>query len=101
MLGHNWEVSVQPVIEVPTSENDIECVTLETLTYDSNWCAPGFEHYPQVPECKLYGVPDDSFRSSDNLVNTVFQSNVEMDLQPVIRVLDIEYFSQPYSCDFM
>ena len=91
MLEHSLKVGVQPVIEVPNSENDIECVASESLTFDGNWYAPGFEYYPHLPECKLYGDHDGNFLISDNLFTRVLQSNVEMNLQPVIKVLDTEY----------
>ena len=56
-----------------------------------SWYAPGFEYYPQVPECKFYGGSDRNFLVSDNLFTRVVQSNVEMNLQPLIKVLDTEY----------
>ena len=64
LLGILSAIKVQlefELIEVPNSENVIECVAPEALTYDNYWCGPGFEYYPQVSKCKLSDGTDKSF----------------------------------------
>ena len=92
MLEHNLEVGLQPVIEVSNTENAIQCVAPEALTCDSHQCCPGFEYYPQVSQCKLSAGSDKNFLINDKLSTRTLKSDLEMDLQPLIKGFDAEYF---------
>ena len=91
VLEYSLRVDVQPVTEIHNSEYEMRCDASETVFFDGDWYAPGFECYPQEPEYELHGGPHGNILINDKLFTRVLQSNVEMQMQPVIKVLDIEY----------
>ena len=91
VLEYSLRVDVQPITEIHNSEYEMRCNASETVLFDGDWYAAWFECYPQGPEYELHGGPHGNILINDKLFNRVLQSNVEMQRQPVIKVLDIEY----------
>ena len=87
VLEYSLRVYVQPVTEIHKYE--MRWDASETVFFDGNWYAPGFECYTQGPEYELHGGPHGNILINDKFFTRVLQSNVKMQMQPVIKVLNI------------